>query len=454
MASTSHSDPLNLTSKSRVLLLGSGYVVEPCIQFLTRDPFLQLTIASNEEEKLKTFGTKYNCQTKLCILPGDLDILQDLVSKHEVVISLLPRPFHPLVAEVVVELKRHLVTASYVSEEMSKLHSKAKERQLIFLNEMGLDPGIDHMLALRDIQEVHRMGGKVTSYTSWCGGLPAPECANNPLFYKFTWHPVGMLTNIWNSYKFMKNGNIIHSENGFLAEHLENVALSKDLNFEGIPNRDSLTYREVYNIPEVHTLLRGSIRYTGHMRVLNALKDLKLITKQALEYPHQSNWSSYLLHVLGRGQEEKSNLKQIVTEVLGDENLVASVTELGILSDETIEILASPVETLAQYLEVKYPLRSDERDLVVLVNQIEADLGVEGKSRITTSLLEYGTPNGPTAMSRCVGLLAGIGCKMVLLGMISDRGVVIPTHPDIIKIGLEALEREGISFKIEREKVS
>ncbi|KAI6654546.1 hypothetical protein LOD99_942 [Oopsacas minuta] len=454
MASIPPNTTLSLSKESHVLVLGTGYVAEPCIQFLNRDPLIRLTVASNEESKLSMLEKKYSCNTCLLILPAERDKLPGLVQKYDVIISLLPKFLHAIVVEVVVEQRKHMVTSSYVSEEMRKFDSLAKGRNLILLNEMGLDPGIDHMLALREIQQVHDQGGKIISYTSWAGGLPAPESADNPLKYKFTWAPIGMLTNIWNPMKYLKEGHIITGEGGTVIEHLDNIQVTKELRFEVFPNRDSLVYKDEYKIHNATTVIRGSLRYPGHMKVLNALKDLKLIDRSPLQHSHSNTWSSYLLNVLGRVQEERDKLVQIVTEILGDTGLVDVVGELGLLSDTPIEVLSSPVETLARFVEDKYPLKSDERDLVVLLNTIVAEYSEGERTRITAALIEYGIVNGFSAMSRCVGLTAAIGCKMVLLGMIAETGVITPSHPLIIQTALQVLESEGLSFKVKREDIS
>ena len=456
MAST---DPLpathlSLSRESSVLLLGTGFVAEACVQFLSRDPLIRLTVASNEAAKLSFLEDKYSCKTAVLLLPEERDKLSDLVSKYDVVISLLPTFLHPIVAEAVVQHKRHLVTSSYASEGIRKFHSVARESNVILLNEMGLDPGIDHMLALREIREVQESGGKVLSYTSWCAGLPAPESADNPLKYKFTWAPIGMLTNIWNPIRYLENGHVIAGEGGTVSEHLREVRVSDELRLEGFPNRDSLAYIQEYNIAGASTVIRGSMRYPGHMRVLNALKELKLIDRSPLQHPSPHTWSSYLLRVLGRGQEERDRLAEIVGERLGDQSLVAAMEELGLLSDTPIEVLASPVETLARYIEQKFPLRREERDLVIVLNTIEAEYGEGRRVRITASLVEYGIPNGFSAMSRCVGLTTGIGCKMILLGMVPGTGVVLPSDPLVVRTALRALESEGLSFKVERESIS
>ena len=416
---------------------------------------MRLSVASNEESKLSALEKKYSCKTHLLILPDERDKLLGLVSKHDVVISLLPTFLHSIVVEAVVEQSKHLVTSSYASEEIRKFDSLAKDRNLILLNEMGLDPGIDHMLAHTEINKVHDKGGKVVSYTSWVGGLPAPEHADNPLKYKFTWCPVSALSNVWNPVKYLKEGQTLEGKGGTLLDHLEDIRVSKDLRFEAFPNRDSLIYKEEYGLSNVTTLIRGSLRYHGHMKILNALKDLKLIDSTPLQHSHAQTWSSYLLRVLGREQEERDKLVEIVGEKLDeDQELMSAIHELGLLSDTPIEVLSSPIETLARFIEDKYPFKSDERDLVVLLNIIVAEYEEGVRTCTTATLIEYGVVNGFSAMSRCVGLTVGIGCKMVLLGMIAETGVVIPFHPLIIKTTLQVLESEGLSFKVESRDIT
>lgn len=189
------------------------------------------------------------------------DTLDSLIKESDLVISLLPYSLHPKIAEKCIELKKNMVTASYMTPAMKELHPAAQEAGVTILNEVGLDPGIDHLLAMECFDQVKSNGGRITSFISYCGGLPAPENADNPLHYKFSWNPRGVINNTLSGARWFENGQVCEvPEGGELMNNSKKIDFLMGFNLEGYPNRDSLAYRDVYGISSVHTLLRGTLR--------------------------------------------------------------------------------------------------------------------------------------------------------------------------------------------------
>uniref|UniRef100_A0A3Q1I166 Uncharacterized protein n=1 Tax=Anabas testudineus TaxID=64144 RepID=A0A3Q1I166_ANATE len=250
----------------RVLLLGSGYVSEPVVEYLTRNEKIQITVGESSVllKQAEELAAKYSNT-----IPVTLDVssqegrLDSLLQDHDLVISMLPYSFHPLIAKHCIKRKVNMVTASYLSPAMKELQSSVEEAGITIVNEMGLDPGIDHMLAMECIDQAKADGCTVESYSSFCGGLPAPECSDNPLRYKFSWSPNGVLLNTISPATFLKDNQVWRPQGtgGSLMDSTTPMDFFPGFNLEGFPNRDSTNYTELYGIQTAHTLIRGTLRF-------------------------------------------------------------------------------------------------------------------------------------------------------------------------------------------------
>lgn len=265
----------------RVLVFGSGFVVPPAVDYLTQLPGVHVTVASNLLEDAKRIAGRYGHgkADAVQVTVGDSADLGEIVKQSDLAISFLPAPMHVSVAKACIQHGRHLITASYVSPQMQALHSQAAERNVLLLNELGLDPGIDHLEAMRLIDEAHADGLQVTSFRSWCGGLPAPQHADNPLGYKFSWSPRGVLLAALNEARYLQDGREVSIPAEKLLESAQPVQIAEypAFAFEGIPNRDSLAYRQLYGIEAVQTMLRGTLRYAGFCSLMSALRQAGLL---------------------------------------------------------------------------------------------------------------------------------------------------------------------------------
>ncbi|XP_062439268.1 alpha-aminoadipic semialdehyde synthase, mitochondrial isoform X2 [Rhea pennata] len=448
-----YAQSLNMDNKKRVLLLGSGYVSGPVLEYLTRDSSIDITVASVMKEQLEQLTRKYGSVT-----PVHMDVikheknLSSLVKKHDLVISLLPYSVHPLVAKKCINNKVNLVTASYLTPAMKELQESIEDAGITVISEMGLDPGLDHMLAMECIDKAKEVGATIVSYTSFCGGLPAPEHSDNPLRYKFSWSPQGVLLNTVQSATYLKDGEIVSiPAGGALLDSVTSMDFFPGLNLEGFPNRDSTKYAEPYGIQTAHTLLRGTLRYKGYSKTMGGFVKLGLINPDP--YPLSSTtppltWKELMCKQIGiKPSAEYSALKEAVFSKLGkDKSQLEAVEWLGLLGDEPVPAADSIVEALAKHMEMKLPFGTGERDMIVMRNEIGLRHPSGHLEDKFISLVVYGDNNGYSAMAKTVGYPTAIAAKMVLDGEINTKGMVIPLTKNIYGPILERVRAEGIVY--------
>lgn len=444
-----------VSSKKNVLILGAGYVSEPVVEYLSRDPSISITLASALKNQADLLASKYS-QT----IPHLLDIersqeeLEKLIKSHQVVISLLPYSLHPRIAELCIKYKVNMVTASYLSKQMSDLDEQAKRAGITIVNEVGVDPGIDHMLAMQIFDEVKEQGGVIQSFKSFCGGLPAPECANNPLRYKFSWSPRAVLLNCISPGRYLKNGKIIDipGQGGLLEQGSRPVDFLPGFNLEAFPNRDSIAYIDQYNINEVNTILRGTLRYKGFCH--NALGLVKIgvisLAEHNLLHPGGPDitWRQFMCDLVQIARDSLySNLKHALFDALNqDQTQLESLEEMGLLSDDLIPKMGNPLDSLANYLAKRMAFGPRERDILIMHHQIDYKLPNGLNETKTVDFIQYGDVNGYTAMAKTVGLPTAIAAKMVLEKEIQRPGMVLPLSKDIYKPMLNRLQAEGLTW--------
>ncbi|KAJ3128077.1 hypothetical protein HK100_009383, partial [Physocladia obscura] len=300
-----------VSQRGRVLLLGSGYVSAPVVDYLLRSSHTSVTIASNSTAEAKALSAGRTQAPTAHLDVSDSNSLSKLVADHDVVISFVPATLHPVVAEHCLAQKKHLVTASYISPAMKSFDERAKAKGLTFMNEIGLDPGIDHLTAMKAFNDVKRAGGSITSFVSWCGGLPAPEASNNPLGYKFSWSPRGVLLAGLNSAVFKRDGRITTIEGKDLMRSSVGVPIYPGFALEGIPNRDSLGYLETYGLGSGESLthmFRGTLRYKGYTEMMGAFVELGLLNTAIRSDINSSlSWAELMSLLLGLKSVPKSD---------------------------------------------------------------------------------------------------------------------------------------------------
>ncbi|MFA5782103.1 MAG: saccharopine dehydrogenase C-terminal domain-containing protein, partial [Bacteroidales bacterium] len=257
----------------KVLILGAGMVVKPIVNYLLKNNF-KVTVATRTKSKADEMIAGHLNGTALSWTVDDIDTLNKLISEHDFTVSLLPYTFHVMVAKLCIQHKKNMITTSYVKPEMQALDVEAKKAGIIILNECGLDPGIDHMSAMRIIDHVHKNGGKIEEFYSLCGALPAPEGTDNPFKYKFSWSPKGVVMAGNNDGKYLKHGKIIEVDTKDLFKNPFKVDFPEIGILDVYPNRDSISYIDIYGIQEANTMFRGTFRYKGWCEIIDIMKQL------------------------------------------------------------------------------------------------------------------------------------------------------------------------------------
>ncbi len=447
----------------RVLLLGAGLVTPPLINYLL-DHELRLTVAGNTPDRAAEMVGDRGQVVDWTV--GDRRGLARMVEGADLVISLLPATMHPPVAEACLEHRRSLVTASYVSSEMQALDERARAAGLIFLNELGADPGIDHMSAMRVIHDVQRRGGRLTAFRSYCGGLPAPEANDNPWGYKFSWSPIGVLRATTSSARYLEQGveQRVASERLFVEVGPLEVS---GMRFEAYANRDSLGYIETYGLAGVETMYRGTLRWPGWAATMRALRALGLMAEDP---PRGASWPATLVAAaglqagasprpqlaahLGAARDDRGAALLSPTEV---EEVVERLAGLGLLDDGQAPRGATVLESLAELMLERMSYAAGERDMIVMQHRFEAafDGGAEGGERVerlSSTMVVLGDPQGHSAMARTVSLPVAIAARLVLDGTIAATGVQVPVVPEIYQPILDELSTMGITLEEETQR--
>jgi saccharopine dehydrogenase (NADP+, L-glutamate forming) len=376
------------------------------------------------------------------------------VAKHDLVISLIPYTFHVNVIKSAIRNKKHVVTTSYVSPAMAELDAEAKAAGITVMNEIGLDPGIDHLYAVKTIDEVHRAGGKILSFLSYCGGLPAPEDSDNPLGYKFSWSSRGVLLALRNAGKWWQDGKIVEVSGKDLMKTARPYFIYPGFAFVAYPNRDSTAYKERYNIPEAQTIIRGTLRYQGFPQFIKVLVDIGFLEDTPLDILSQPvPWREATRAVLGVSSSEAADLEATVLDRAtfeSDEDrkrILSGLRWIGLFSDEPITPKGNPLDTLCATLERKMQYGEGERDLVMLQHKFEIEHADGTRETRTSTLCEYGDPKGYSAMAKLVGVPCAVAVKQVLSGQIKDRGVIAPMSTHITTPLMEELkDKYGITM--------
>jgi len=382
--------------------------------------------------------------------------ISDLIRENDVIISMLPARFHYTVSRICLDNKKHMLTASYVSQELKELDNEAKSKGIILLNELGVDPGIDHMSAMKVINRIKNEGGKILSFISNCGGLIAPEYDNNPWNYKFTWNPRNVVMAGNGTAKFIRNGRYKYIPYQKIFQRVLSANVPGAGDFEFYANRDSLCYREDYDLQDIPTMYRGTLRRPGFSEAWNVFVQLGCTDDSyELENLSEMSWYDYLNIFLRYGPEIPVEKK--LSEYLGlEENgeIMQKLRWLGIFNKSLIGLdKATPAKVLQHLLEEKWKLNPGDKDMIVMQHKFKYETGGIKKETIS-SLVVKGEDNIHTAMSITVGLPLAIATKLVMTGKYNKPGVHIPVQPDLYEPILNELSEYGINFTEEETTIN
>ncbi|AMJ65484.1 saccharopine dehydrogenase family protein [Hymenobacter sp. PAMC 26628] len=446
---------------TRLLLLGAGRSAASLIEYLLRHAPTEgwyLTVADANPAHLAPVLAAHSQYARAVPFDAaDAGALDARVAEADVVISMLPAALHPAVALACLRHRRHLATASYVGPEIQALHAEAEAAGLVFLMECGLDPGLDHMSAMRALADIRARGGRITSFKSYCGGLLAPAAeADNPWKYKFTWNPRNVvLAGQGGPARYLDRGHLRFIPYQHLFARAEPVAVPGHGDFEGYANRDSLGYRGPYGLADVPTVLRGTLRRPGYCAAWQALVSLGLTDDGTrLGNAETMSWAAVVDAFLPVAKVPGLPLPLRVANYLnlapeGEE--MGRLNWLGLFSDQhpVGHADATPAQLLERLLADKWQLGPHDRDLVVMQHEFEYEVAGQVHRR-TSSLVVTGADATHTAMAQTVGLPLGMAVRRLARGEVPQRGVVIPVVPELYEAILEELAAEyGILFQEE-----
>jgi len=429
------------------LVLGAGMVSRPLVRYLLDQPDFTVTMASRTVSKAERIINGHPDGKALSLDVSNDTQLEHLVSESDLAVSLLPYPFHVKVAELCIKHGKHTVTTSYVSNAMKALDDKAKDAGILILNECGLDPGIDHMSAMRIIHDVEEKGGKVVSFRSTTGALPSHEANNNPFGYKFSWAPRGVLLASKNPSKWLQDGKIVSYPGEQLFENYTIQDVPGVGSFENYPNRNSVPYKDIYGLKDAQTVYRGTFRMTGWCETMRKIVALGWLNEDPVEDFSVETYGDLTRHLIGAKPDD--DLARATAKFLGLEPYATVIKRfewLGLFSDEKLpEDKDTPLDYLNVLTLSKMLLDKSERDMIVMHHEFIAEYPSK-KEYITSTLLVYGIPDGDSAIARTVALPVAIAVKMILHGAINITGVHIPVIPEIYNPILDELEGLDIIF--------
>ncbi|MEE4357569.1 MAG: saccharopine dehydrogenase C-terminal domain-containing protein [Desulfococcaceae bacterium] len=434
--------------KKNILVLGAGFVSGPLVRYLLELPEISLTVASRTLSKAQKRIGNHPRGRAAALDVENAEALRAAVSAADIVISLLPWVHHLSVARQCLDLGKDMVTTSYVKGEMEELAPEAEKKGLLFLNEIGVDPGIDHMAAMRVIDRVKQSGGEITRFYSYCGGLPAPESDNNPFGYKFCWSPAGVLLAARNAGRYLKEGKTVDIPAEKLFRHYWFVDVPGAGTFEAYVNRDALPYIRIYGIDSVQSIYRGTLRNIGHCDSWDAFKRLGLLEQEPLFDFRKKGPGAVIAEKIG--SDGKNLIKDTAKFLHLPEHSVTlkKMEWLGLFSDAPLPLEKAPLfDMFARLLQEKLVYGEKESDMLIQHHEFRAQYPDGKTENIISTMTDKGIPGGDTSMSRTVGLPAAIAVKGMTEGKISLKGVQRPVMPEIYGPVLSELETQGIFLK-------
>jgi len=434
----------------KVTIFGAGFVVKPMVDYLANHQY-NITVADIVLSKAQALAEPYPNVTAIQLDSRDETHVEKLIENCDLTVSLLPAHMHPEIARKCIKHGKHMVTASYISPAMKELNDKAEEAGITILNEIGVDPGIDHMSAMKIFHEVEEKGGKIVSFMSYCGGLPAPEADTNPLGYKFSWAPKGVLTAAGNGATYLKDEKIVDVPGPELFSHYWLVEVPEVGIFEAYPNRNSLGYIETYDLKDVKTMCRGTFRKISHCDLWFVFGQMGFF-KQEPVFENLSGTVKEFILTKMMGLKKDDCLQSAIAGKynLSNSSVILKKMEwLGFFDETPVPIQkGAGIDVLTALMLDKMSYEEGERDLLVLHHQFIAEYPNKTQ-KITSTMIDYGIPNGDSSMARTVSLPAAIGAHMILQGEITVKGVHMPILPNIYNPVLQELDKMNIKL-IER----
>ncbi len=439
----------------KILVIGAGLSATVLIEYLlecAEKYSWQITVADMSFELADRKVGGHPCGRAVRFDIHDREMRSDEISNADIVVSMLPGFLHPLVATECLARRKHMLSPSYVTPELRDMDSAVRAAGLVFLNELGADPGIDHMSAMRIIDHIRARGGTLLSFKSLCGGLVAPACDDNPWNYKFSWNPRNVVLAGQGVATFREDGHYRYVPYHQLFSTLTTAEVPGYGKFEVYPNRDSLQYCELYGLHDLPTIIRGTMRRPGYSAAWDVFVQLGCTDDSfVIEDSHQISYRQFIERFMPfqRGKTTREMLACFIGQPV-DSEILDKIAWLGFFSDELTGLNnATPAQIMQKVLAEKWSMTTTDRDLLVMQHQFVYELGGK-KQKIVSSMTYEGVDNVHTAMAYTVGLPLGIATRLLANGEICPLGVTLPLTADIYNPLLDELCSLGIKF-IEEE---
>jgi len=443
----------------KIFIIGAGLSATVLIDYLLKHSQKydwQVTVGdiSLPSAQAKTAG--YPAARAIEFNINDPELRAAEILQADIVVSMLPGSMHSLVATECLELGKHMLSPSYVTPELKAMDSAVRQKGLAFLNELGVDPGIDHMSAMRVIDHIKACGGELLSFKSFCGGLVAPDCDDNPWNYKFSWNPRNVVVAGQGVARFKDHGQCRYVPYQQLFSTLSQVEMPGYGQFEVYPNRDSIHYCELYGLEDVPSILRGTMRRPGFSAAWNIFVQLGCTDDSyVMEDSHRLSYRQYLQSFLPRLNNKlaEENLADFFA-LPRDSEIIKKIAWLGLFSDEIVGLEhASPAMIMQKILKQKWSMAEQDRDLLIMQHQFIFDQDGQ-KKKIISSMSREGTDRANTAMAYTVGLPLAIATKLLATAAINPTGVQIPTSAEIYNPVLRELEELGVKFSEQKSHLT
>lgn len=435
-----------------ILIIGAGrsssYLIKYLLEHAAQEQW-KITVGDISIESAKQkIANHFNAEAIL-FDSNDASLRESSIQQSDLVISMLPAHMHITIAKDCLRYKKNFITASYVSKEMQEMHKEVNDANLLFLNEMGVDPGIDHMSAMKIIDQLRDKGIKLEGFETFTGGLIAPKSDDNPWHYKFTWNPRNVVLAGQGGVKFLHHGEYKYIPYHKVFSRIEILHIDEYGEFEGYANRDSLKYREIYGLHDIQTMYRGTLRKPGFCKAWDILVQLGMTDDSfVMENTENMSYRDFTNSFLVYRKNDTVDLKLAYhCGIRLDSPTMERLRWLGIFDNTKVGTPnATPAQILQRILEQKLSLKPEDKDMIVMLHKFDFTLNGKRK-QIQSSLSVEGEDPVYTAMAKTVGLPVAIAAKLILQNKISIKGVTIPIHKNIYEPVLKELETFGIRLK-------
>lgn len=436
-----------------ILIFGAGRSASSLIRYLlakSESENLHLVVADLSLALAEKKTQNHPNATPIALNIFETEERKAAIEKASIVISMLPAHLHIEIAKDCIEFKKHLVTASYIGDAMQALDEEVRKNNLIFMNEIGLDPGIDHMSAMKVIDEIRAQGGNMLLFESFCGGLVAPECDNNLWNYKFTWAPRNVvLAGQGGAAKFIQEGTYKYIPYGTVFRRTEFLEVEGYGKFEAYSNRDSLKYRSIYGLDDILTLYRGTIRRVGYSKAWNMFVQLGMTDDSyIMEDSENMSYRQFVNSFLPYHPTDSVEIKtRLILKIDQDDIMWDKLLELDLFNpDKKVNLPnATPAQILEKILSDSWTLEPNDKDMIVMYHKFGYILNGK-KQQIDSKMVCIGDDQTYTAMAKTVGLPVAMATLLILNGKITTPGVQLPIKKEVYQPILKELEEYGVVF--------